>query len=585
MARHQAGRFPEAKTLYKKILLKEPNHPHALYLSGILENQLGKTEVAVELIRKALAVKPDLADAHFNLGSILIAQDKLDEAASCFRRVIALNPNFADAHYNLGTVLQDQGKLDETVASYRQALILKPDNPMAYYNLGLALKGQGKLDEAVANYRQALNLKPDYVKAHGNLLFCLNYRSNITQEEIYNESLQLGGRFADLVQADTPTYENSINTDRRLRIGYVSPDFRSHSVAFFIEPVIRTHNRERVEVFCYANVKKPDQVTQLLQAEADHWFSIIGKSDEEITARIKKDRIDILVDLAGFTNDNSFPVFARKPAPVQVTWMGYPNTTGLKAMDYRFTDSVADPLGEADKFHSEKLIRLKHGFLCYQSAINVPEVSSLPCRERGHITFGSFNNLAKVRPEVIKVWAEILHAVPGSHLLLKAKGLKDNQTEMRFKELFAQEGITHERLEMYSWLPQNEEHLDLYSRVDIALDPFPYNGTTTTCEALLMGVPVITLLGHRHAGRVGASILQRVGLEDMVAPSVEKYIELAQSLTLDQKRLQEMRSSLRDRMQESELTDSELFINHLEKVYFQMWQEYCESVQLKKQKD
>ena len=482
LALQKAGRFPEAEILYNKILSVQPNNPFALYLLGLLSNQVGKSEKAVELIRKALTLKPAFADAHYNLGGILAVQGKLDEAISSFRQVISLAPDFANAHYDLGVALGEQGKLNEAIASYRQALTLNPDNALALYNLAKNLKEQGNLDESIASYRQALNLKPDYVKAHSNMIFSLNYMSNITQEEIYNESLQWGDRFTEYIQTDAPTYSNSLSTDRKLRIGYVSPDFRMHSVIFFIEPVIRSHNRERVEVFCYANVKNPDQATQHIQALADHWFSIVEKSDEEIATRIKKDRIDILVDLAGLTKKNNLSIFARKPAPVQVTWLGYPNTTGLKTMDYRLTDTVADPVGDADKFHSEKLIRLNHGFLCYHPVQALLEVSSLPCRDRGHITFGSFNNLTKVRPEVIKAWAKILHAVPASHLLLKAKQFSDDQTMMRFKEIFAKEGITPERLEIYKRLPKSEEHLGLYGRVDIGLDTFPYNGTTTTCK-------------------------------------------------------------------------------------------------------
>jgi predicted O-linked N-acetylglucosamine transferase (SPINDLY family) len=455
---------------------------------------------------------------------------------------------------------------------------LKADYADAYLNLGNALKDQGKLDDAVASYRRVLTLRPNYAQAHSNLLFCLNYRAGITQEEIYNESLQWADRFGEGIStADTLTYANSRRTDRRLRIGYVSPDFRVHSVAFFVEPVIRAHNRKRVEIFCYANVKKPDNVTRRLQAEADHWFSVLGMDHEAVAARIREDRIDILVDLAGHTSNNSLPVFAYKPSPVQVTWLGYPNTTGLETMDYRLTDAVADPEGEADRLHSEKLIRLEHGFLCYQPPASAPEAGSLPCREGGSITFGSFNNLTKVTPEVVKAWAGILHAVPDSRLLLKAKQFMDDETRERFREMFAREGITGERLEMHKKLPDPADHLGLYSRVDIGLDPFPYNGTTTTCEALWMGVPVVTLLGARHAGRVGASIMHRVGLEELVAHSMDEYIELARALALDRKRLQEMRFSLRGRLHESELMNSGQFTNHLEDVYCQIWRKYCNS--------
>jgi predicted O-linked N-acetylglucosamine transferase (SPINDLY family) len=572
------GKLDEAAASYRRVLSLKPDDAVALNNLGSILNDQGKLDEAAANYRRALNLKPDFAEAHNNFGRTLNDQGKLDEAILCYRRALTLKPDYAVAYYNLGNVLRVLGKLAEAVSSYRQALTLKPDFIDAHLNLGNAFMDQGKLDKAVSSYRQALTLKPDYADAQSNLFFCLNYQSNITQEEIYNESLQWGDRLLESIQATDRKYANSLRTDRRLRIGYVSPDFTLHSVAFFIEPVIRAHNREMVEIFCYSNVKKPDKVTLRLQAEADHWFSILGMDHEAVADRIKKDRIDVLVDLAGHTRDNSLPVFARKPAPVQMTWLGYPNTTGLTTMDYRLTDAVADPAREADRLHSEKLIRLEHGFLCYHPAESVPEVDSLPCLEHDYITFGSFNNLAKATPEVIRIWAKILHAVPDAHLLLKAKQLTDVQTRTRFQEMFAREGITQERLEMHNWLLGQADHLELYNRVDIGLDPFPYNGTTTTCEALWMGVPVVTMIGDRHASRVGASILHRAGLEEMVASSVKDYIQLAQSLALDRKRLQELRSSLRARIQNSELIDSGLFTYHLEEVYHQMWRKYCGSM-------
>jgi predicted O-linked N-acetylglucosamine transferase (SPINDLY family) len=568
------GKLDEAVTSYRRALSLKPDYAEAHYNLGNALRDQGKLDEAVISYRQVLTLQPDYAEAYINLGNTLRDQGKLDEAVTSYRRAFSLKPDYAEAHYNLGTVLKDQGKLKEAVASYRRALTLKPDYAEAHNNLGNALKDQGKLDEAVASYRQALVLKHDYLEVHSNLLFCLNYKADVTQKEIYNESQQWHERFAESFQIDRIKYTNSLSPDRRLRIGYVSPDFRTHSVAFFIEPVIRSHNREKVEVFCYANVKKPDKVTQRLQMEINNWYSIVGKKHETVADRIQKDRIDILVDLAGHSSDNSLPVFARKPAPVQVTWLGYPNTTGLKTIDYRFTDAIADPPDDEGRLHSEKLIRLEHGFLCYQPLATAPEVGSLPCLEHGYITFGSFNNLTKVTPDVIRVWARILQAVPDSRLLLKAKQLTDDETRMRFNEMFAREGIAPERLEMHSRMLKQEDHLGLYSRVDIGLDPFPYNGTTTTCEALWLGVPVITLLGNRHAGRVGASILHRLGLGELIASSAEKYIELAGALTLDRKRLQKMRSSLRSRMQESELMNSRRFTRHLEDVYYQMWREY-----------
>jgi predicted O-linked N-acetylglucosamine transferase (SPINDLY family) len=322
----------------------------------------------------------------------------------------------------------------------------------------------------------------------------------------------------------------------------------------------------------------PDGRTQRLQAESDHWYSIAGKPDLEVAERIRKDQIDILVDLEGHTGENRLLVFAHKPAPVQVTWLGYPNTTGMRTIDYRLTDAVADPPGEADKFHSEKLFRLEHGFLCYLPDAAAPEAGPPPCLESGQLTFGSFNNLAKVTSEVVRVWAEILHRQPLSRLVLKSKPLADQACRERYLGLFAEQGIPADRLELLGWLPAPQNHLELYHRIDIGLDSFPYNGTTTTCEALWMGVPVVTLCGDRHAARVGASIMRQVGLEELVAHSEDEYIALAVALAQDRQRLLALRGSQRRKMRESRLLDKKLFAETLEDAYRRMWEEWCAEV-------
>ncbi len=268
-------------------------------------------------------------------------------------------------------------------------------------------------------------------------------------------------------------------------------------------------------------------------------------------------------------------VFALKPSPIQVTWLGYPNTTGMRTIDYRFTDTIVDPPGEADDFHSEKLIRLEHGFLCYQPDSSAPDVAPPPCLEHDYVMFGSFNNLPKINPEVVRVWAEILRRQPGSRLLLKSKILGDLRVREKYLSMFAEQGIPAERLELYDWLPDSNNHLELYHRMDIGLDPFPYNGTTTTCEALWMGVPVITLCGNRHAARVGASIMHHAGLEDLIAHSEEEYIAMASALAQDRQRLIALRGGQRRKMRESQLMDKELFTSTLEKAYRRMWGEWC----------
>ncbi len=359
-----------------------------------------------------------------------------------------------------------------------------------------------------------------------------------------------------------------------MKIGYVSPDFKTHSVAYFFEPLLVSHNRSEVEVYCYYSDKVVDKTTQRLKKASDHWRSIVNLNDEEAANLIQQDNIDILVDLAGHTAKSRLSVFTYKPAPIQVTWLGYPNTTGLSGMDYRFTDNVADPVGEADKWYTEELVRLPNGFLCYQGDDQVDFESKLPSRERGYITFGSFNNLIKVTSKVVKLWSDILKEVPGSHLLLKSKQLADEATKLRFLELFEKEGVGKERLEFYAQLPKDEDHLALYSKIDIGLDPFPFNGVTTTCEALWMGVPTVTLLGDRHAGRVCASIMEYVDLSEFIAKDLASYVELAVQHANDPEHLSSVRQGLRARMKTSKLCNASSFTLDIENAYKKMWEKY-----------
>jgi predicted O-linked N-acetylglucosamine transferase (SPINDLY family) len=359
-----------------------------------------------------------------------------------------------------------------------------------------------------------------------------------------------------------------------LHIGYVSPDFRAHSVAFFFEPLLEKHSKSSFRIFCYSDVMRPDFVTRRLQPLASVWRDVRHLSDKQLAAQIQADGIDILVDLAGHTAGNRMSVFTRRPAPVQVSWLGYPNTTGLSAMDYRLTDSWADPPGETESLHTETLVRLPGGFLCYDPH-NDSVTESVSRDENGPITFGSFNNLAKVTPEVISVWSALLTQVPDARLLLKTKPLRDEAVREHVYSLFREQGIARDRVELTGWVPGRGDHLGLYSRVDIGLDTFPYNGTTTTCEALWMGVPVITLAGHVHAGRVGVGLLSQVGLTELIARDRADYVALAGQLAGDRDRLAALHGGLRTRVSASALCDARAFAGHVEAAYRNMWRAAC----------
>jgi predicted O-linked N-acetylglucosamine transferase (SPINDLY family) len=582
IAYQQAGRPSEAEACYRQVLAARPHHadaPHLfaqayLGLGAALKNQ-GKLDEALAAYRKAIEIEPDLVEASYNLGNALKTLGRLDEAVVAYRHTIRIRPGLLQAHCNLGNALCDQGQPDEAVAAFRQAIRIKPDHANAHLNLGSTLSEQGKIEEAVAACREAIRLRPDFAEARSNLVFSLNLVDGISAGEIFEAHRAWDARHA----RRTPGFDahaNDRSIGRRLKVGYVSPDFRLHSVAYFLEPLLRNHDRNDVEVFCYSGVSAPDPATERFKSLADRWTTTVAMSDDALADGIRSDGIDILVDLAGHTARNRLPVFARKPAPVQVTWLGYPNTTGLEAMDYRLVDAVTDPEGEADAFASEALMRLPGGFLCYGARDDAPAPGTAPCLATGFVTFGSFNNPAKLSGATLDVWARLLTRLPTARLLLKGKPFAEAATRAIYLDRLAERGIAADRIELVSWLPERE-HLALYDRVDIALDPFPYNGTTTTCEALWMGVPVVTLRGDRHAGRVGASLLTQIGLSDLAADSVEAYVETAVALTSDPERLCELRRSSRPRMSASSLCDASAFARKVEAAYRTMWQRWCET--------
>jgi predicted O-linked N-acetylglucosamine transferase (SPINDLY family) len=569
---NQMNKISEALFVSQKSVQLDPHDTEAQKNLGVMLQKLGRLNEAEASYKKAIALKPDYAEAYNNLSNTLKEQGKLNEAEACYRKTIALKPEYAEAHYNLGVMLQKLGRFNEAEASYKKALALKPDHAEAHNNLGNTLKEQGRLNEAEASYEKAIELKVDYSGAYSNKNLCLNYSSLCSPLFIYKEHLKFEKQFGGLKVEPPLSMHVKKNFGERLRIGYVSADFRKHSVAYFFEPLLQHHSGHVVETFCYYNNTVVDVMTKRLMATCDHWRPIFGIADSEVANLIRSDKIDILVDLSGHMGKNSLLVFAQKPAPIQVTWLGYPNTTGLSTIDYRFTDIIADPIGEADELHSETLLRLPNGFQCFQGNEKVLVGLELPQKCQGYITFGSFNNLSKITPQVIKAWSKILHLVPTSHLLLKCLQLKHNKDY--YLELFKKEGLAEDRIKLYGQLPSMDDHLELYNAIDIGLDPFPFNGATTTCEALWMGVPVITLLGDRHVGRVGASILTNVGLTDFIAQDINNYIKLAVEMAANTNYLKEIRKTLRERMQGAPLCDARSFASDVETAYQDMWRKY-----------
>ncbi|MDH3585247.1 MAG: hypothetical protein OER86_13635, partial [Phycisphaerae bacterium] len=434
---------------------------------------------------------------------------------------------------------------------------------------------QTRLEEAADAHRRGMAEGTYGPAGRSNMLLCLNYLSSGTPQETFEAHREWAKQHAASEREQPPKFSNTPEPNRRLRIGYVSPDFRAHSVNYFFEPLLRAHDSSEVEVFCYANVRQADHVTARVQSRADHWRNLLGADDLEAAERIRRDEIDVLIDLAGHTAGHRLGVFSRRPAPVQVTYLGYPNTTGLGTIDYRITDDLADPPGKDDRWYSEALVRLPACFLCYQPPDEAPDISPPPCRERGYITFASFNNLAKVSPQVIQAWARILERVAGAKLMLKGKPLDDAGTRARFLDRFAERGIGPDRLELVGWVEGNYNHLTAYRDVDIALDTFPYNGTKTTCESMWMGVPVVTVRGDRHAGRVGATLLHHVGRDQFVAEDEDAYVAIAANLAERPGDLADLRRGFRDRLRGSELCDAARFARGFESALRQMWERWC----------
>lgn len=590
-----------------RALVFQPDHAEALINRGNAALMLGQLDQALRDSRRVAQLRPASADAQFNLGNACQSAGHLDEAIACYRRALEMRPDFTSALNNLGTALQaadrseaalacfeqlsralpadaeaasnhgialkDQGRLGEARRRFDRALSLRPDYAEAHNNLGLALMAQGDLDGAVTSYRRALALKPNHAAAHSNLLLSLQYDAAASGADIHAESRRWAERHGKWPMH--AAFANTREPGRRLKVGYVSADFRTHSVSYFFEALLAAHDRDAVETVCYSDSAITDATTGRLRAAAGQWRSIVGRPDSEVVGMVRADGVDILVDLAGHLGNRRLGVFARRAAPVQATWLGYPGTTGLDTMDWRITDGLADPPGAADREHGELLWRLPGPFLCYRPPDDAPAIGPLPSRVKGQVCFGSFNNLPKLTLPTIALWSRILGALPQSRVLLKSASLADADTCARVRRLFADHGIAAARIETVPWVPASIGHLGLYGQVDIALDTFPYHGTTTTCEAIWMGVPVVSLAGERHAARVGASLLDAVGLQDLVAHSADEYVRIATELATDLPRLHDLRSQLRARLASSRLCDAGRFARDMETAYRGMWQAWC----------
>ena len=607
LQRHREGRLADAEALYRQILAAQPNHADALHHLGLVAHQLGRNEFALAWISQAIVLQPDKPAAHSNLGNALAALGRLDEAIAAFRRATELKRDYAEAHFNLGNALRGRDRLDEAVAAYRGAVEAKPDYAEAHNNLGATLARQGHLDEAVSALRRALELRPNYAEAlsklgdtlkdrgeldeaiaafrhalrirpdqprmHSNLVFTLHFHPGHDARSISEEHERWNRQFGDPAKQFLQPHANDRSPERRLRIGYVSPDFRDHPVGRFVLPLFERHDRKKFEILCYSGVLKPDWMTERLRPLAGNWRSTVGVSDARLAEMIREDGVDILVDLALHTGRNRLPVFARQPAPVQVTWLGYPGSTGLDSIGYRLTDAAMDPPGTRScgtEWSAEEPDRLPGCWCCYDPIGDTPDINALPALSAERVTFGSLNSFAKVNEGVLALWTRVLEAVKESRLLMLCP---PGQTRERVQAFFETRGIAPERVAFVGLAPR-WEYLKTYHRIDLALDPFPCNGMTTTCDALWMGVPVLTLPGAMPHSRAGLSLLSTVGLGELAASSEQDHIRIAESLANDLPRLAQLRLTLRDRMKNSPLMDAPRFARNIEAAYRSMWERW-----------
>jgi predicted O-linked N-acetylglucosamine transferase (SPINDLY family) len=577
---HRQGRLEEAAEVYEQVVAQAPRAAHALHLLGIVRQQRGRQAEAVELFRRAVAADPAQSEFYYNLGNSLLAVGQNAEAEAAYARAVELLPTFAAAWNNLGHMRMLARRPRAGAEAYGRAVQSQPALAEAHNGLSVALKDLGRTEEAIAAAREAVRRKPAYADAHSNLVYTLHFSPSYDAETILAEHVAWSRRHADpLTDAAPPPPVTDRDPGRRLRVGYVSPDFREHPVGLSMLPILPNHDRAAVESVCLSDAAAPDHVTEKLRAHADEWHETAALSDAQFAEFVRSKRIDVLVDLTMHMNGNRLLSFARRLAPVQASFLAYPATAGLRAIEYRITDPVLDPPGETERFNSETLVRLPHSFWCYPGAGagdgdgNEPPVRELPALRNGYVTFGSLNNPCKVTPPTIALWARVLSAVPSSRLMLLS--FDEEPAKNVHVEQLARHGIGLERIGLVG-RQARAAYLRTYDRMDLVLDPLPYNGHFTSCDALYMGAAVISLHGRTSVGRAGQSLLTAVGLADeLLARSEEEFVAIAVRWASDLPRLAALRGGLRGRMKASPLMDARGFVRGLEQAYRAMWRRWC----------
>lgn len=566
---HRAGRLAAAERGYREILQRDPQHADSLHLLGVIALQTGNLAAALELVQRAVALRPDAAVCRNNLGQVFERLQRDGDAARCYEAAIELDPGYAEPHNNLGGVLARLDRLAEAGAFFLKAIEIDPTYAEPHTNRGNLLKDCGELDAAIACYRRAAELRPDLSALHSNLLLALHYHPAYSPADLEREHRAWAERHVTPLAAARRPHENAPDPERPLRVGYVSPDFREHPVARFVLPLFREHDRRNFEVFAYSDATTEDAVTASLRQHVDVWRDVALFGDGPLADAVRADGIDVLVDLAAHSGRNRLLAFARKPAPVQVTYLAYCSTTGVDAIDYRITDRFLDP-PEERAHYVETSIRLPHCYWCYSAP---PVTRPATARREGPPTFGCLNNFAKVSDVTLALWTRLLRRAPETRLLLYAR--TDLHRE-RVRRALRAAHVDEARAEFVG-RQSLADYLDTYRSIDVALDPYPYGGGTTTCDALWMGVPVVSLAGRTAVSRAGSTLLAHAGLAHLVARSEEQYVELAAGLMGDARGLAALRRELRARVEASLVMDTAQFTRDFEAAIRSAWRAWCDS--------
>ncbi|KPA15716.1 O-linked N-acetylglucosamine transferase, SPINDLY family [Candidatus Magnetomorum sp. HK-1] len=609
---YEKKQYVQSKKHCEFILSRNPRHPDALHLLGLIAGQRGQLDQAINLIQKAIDIFDRESSYHSNLaiflarsgaldlsieayqkaltlcpddpgilnnfGMALYYQKKFEQSRDCFHHVLTLKPNYYEARIHLAMVYESMNRIDDSINCCQYVIAkskMKSHLSMAFNQLGNAYLKKAMLSSAIKAYKSALENDNGHQQIWSNYLLVLNYDPAQSVDKIFDTHKDWGNLMAKKLPKNS-FHSNMPDEKRPIRIGYVSADFRTHPVSFFIEPVLKHHNEQKYEVYCYADVQKPDIITNRLSKYQNIWKNISGYSNAAVSELIKSDGIDILIDLSGHTAKNRLSVFAEKPAPIQVSYLGYANTTGLKLMDYRLTDIYTDPKG-SEKYYTEELVKIDPCFCCYQPPDQSIDVSDLPALKNGFITFGAFHNLIKVSEQTLLLWVNLLKSIPNSRLILQSITLSDAASVNSFRQWFESKGIKPHRIEFLGY-QSFENYLIKHHDIDILLDTQPWSGHTVSCHGLWMGVPIMTLEGNRHAGRMVGSILTALGLEDWISKTHIEYIQKMIFWSKEQERLAMLRQYIRSRMIQSSICNGLRFTQKLELVYQQMWWKWCQEI-------